>query len=90
MIFTNEIAASLRRAISDRSYDVAEGEIGTAWMDYGKIAMLINIRSRVEIRCKTKEQYCTIDNNIIAFVPYDEHHECGYLSDEKKPSDLLY
>lgn len=89
-ILKNERAANLRKAIRSEAYQVSENEIGMAWVSYGRLARFVRLRSRTEIRCRTNERRCSIENNIIAFVSYDEHNECGYLSEDADPDDLLY
>lgn len=85
-----EIAADLRDSITATSYDVLPNKIAVVWVDYGKIATLIRVRIRTEIQCDADRDFCTIDDNAIVFVPYDEHDECGYLNKDKDPEGLLF
>ena len=89
-IIKNRRAANLREVIRKEAYQISENEIGMAWVSYGRLAQFVRLRSRTEIRCRTNERRCWVENNIIAFVSYDEHNECGYLSKEADPDDLLY
>lgn len=89
-ILQDQIAADLRENIKATSYANTPNEIAAVWVDYGKLSALIRVRARTIIQCKTDHDICTIHNNIIAFVPYDEHHPCGYLSIGEDVEDFLF
>ena len=90
MILKDEIAADLRDNIDATSHVLSPDKIATVWVDYGKLAKMIRVRARTEIQCSLKSNYCTIDDNVIAFIPYDEHHPCGYLSESENNRNLLF
>ena len=89
-VIRNGDAADLRKTIRNQAYRTSANEIGVVWLNYGRLARFVRLRSRTEIKCRTNELHCLVENSIIAFVSYDEHNECGYLSKDADPEDFLY
>ena len=77
-----EISASLGK----RGFLGDDGRRHFVWVDYARLSDAIAIRGRSEIACSLTGEICTLGTTLLAFVDYDEHHRCGYISDEYESS----
>ena len=61
-----------------------DGAIQTAvFTDYGRIAEIVRVRVRTEVRCHAGRHSCEVRSDPVVFVPYGRDLQCGSLAAAK-------